>query len=356
MKTKLIASLVASMAFAVSAQARPAQMNLKDVARGLAGPPTQVMVLGTSHLSGFPKEFKAEQLAPLLDRLAVFHPEIITIESLSGEDCDRLKRFADTYPGVWNDYCWDTDVARKATGLDVPAALAETAKVLAAWPATPAPADRRHLAALFSAANDRSSALVQWLRLPESERHSGDGLDDALVAALTERVGKMNENYQIAAVLAARLGLERVYPVDDHSADSIQANLGPDFEKAMEAHWRRDSPERTLLKKRWGEPGAGRDMLEYYRTLNDPENQWLAINTDFGDSLRDTSKEQWGRRYVAWWETRNLRMVSNIRAAFGRTPGARVLTVVGSSHKPYFDAYLGMMHDVKIVDTLRFLR
>jgi hypothetical protein len=38
----------------------------------------------------------------------------------------------------------------------------------------------------------------------------------------------------------------------------------------------------------------------------------------------------YGRQYVAWWETRNLRMVANIRVAFGNHPGARVLNIVGS--------------------------
>ena len=62
------------------------------------------------------------------------------------------------------------------------------------------------------------------------------------------------------------------------------------------------------------------------------------------------SPEQYGRAYLAWWEVRNLRRVSNIRAAFGNRAGARVLNVVGASHKAYYDAYLGMMSDVKLVD------
>ena len=64
----------------------------------------------------------------------------------------------------------------------------------------------------------------------------------------------------------------------------------------------------------------------------------------------------YGRQYVAWWETRNLRMVANIRASFGNKPGARVLSIVGTSHKPYYEAYLGMMHEVKLVDPLSFIK
>jgi hypothetical protein len=33
-----------------------------------------------------------------------------------------------------------------------------------------------------------------------------------------------------------------------------------------------------------------------------------------------------------------------------------VLSVVGSSHKPYVDAYLDMMHEVKLVDPATVLK
>jgi len=49
-------------------------------------------------------------------------------------------------------------------------------------------------------------------------------------------------------------------------------------------------------------------------------------------------------------------MVSNIRAAFRQRPGARVLVVVGSSHKPWFDSLLGQMQGVEIVDVQKALR
>jgi hypothetical protein len=49
-------------------------------------------------------------------------------------------------------------------------------------------------------------------------------------------------------------------------------------------------------------------------------------------------------------------MVANIRAAFGNHPGARVLNIVGASHKPYFDTYLGMMHEVALVEAEAILK
>ena len=59
---------------------------------------------------------------------------------------------------------------------------------------------------------------------------------------------------------------------------------------------------------------------------------------------------------MAGWETRNLRMVANIRASFSDRPGARVLVIVGSTHKPWFDTLLGQMLGVDIVDASAVLK
>ncbi|WP_246611028.1 DUF5694 domain-containing protein [Aquisediminimonas profunda] len=338
------------------ASGKPSTPRIADWNKSLAGPPTKVMVLGTTHLAGLPKDFRPERLKPLLDRLAAFKPDIIAIEALSGADCDMLVRYAAIYPGTADQYCASTDAASKATGLDVPTAVAKVKSALVAWPAAPTPADRRRLAALFSAANDRSSALVQWLRLPEAERHAGDGLDSALVDELNQRKSRMNENYAIAAALAARLGLERVHPVDDHSADSVTADLGPDFEKAITAVWHAAGKSLSDYRKKLDAPAEDQSIIDWYRFINDPKSLKNNIDADFGAALKDKAAPYYGRQYVAWWETRNLRMVANLRSSFGNNPGARVLAIVGSSHKPYYDTYLGMMHEVQLVDPLDVIK
>ena len=49
-------------------------------------------------------------------------------------------------------------------------------------------------------------------------------------------------------------------------------------------------------------------------------------------------------------------MVSNIREVIGRAPGTRLLAIVGSAHKGYFEAYLNEMHDVRLVDASAILK
>ena len=351
-------ALAASQALAVAPPAFDPRQHKAEV----AGAPAQVLVLGTTHLSGLPASTDPRIFQALVDRLARFRPQIITIEALSGETCDSLQRFqsvhgADTY----STYCWDTSAIEKETGLTVPAAITEVDKTLAAWPATPTPAQRRHLAMLFLAANDRASATVQWLRLPDSERHVGDGLTQDMVAIILREGKPLNENYTIAAVLAAQLGLERVYAVDDHTADTALDNNSPEgiaYGNAIQAAWKSKPPpavrdQQDRLEKNLH---SGADVLALYRLMNAPQSQRDTIASDMGRAVSYAKGQPYGRQYVAWWETRNLRIAANIRSTLQKDPSARVLSIIGATHKGYLDSYLDMMQDIRIVDAEQFLR
>ncbi len=329
----------------------------------LKGPPAgrhnEVLVLGTAHLSELPKTFEPAMLEPLLQRLARWRPEAIATENLSGLQCDFMRRNPSRYAESVETYCFDTDAARVATGFDVPSANAEMGRLLSAWPASPTAAQRRHLAAVFLAAGERGSAQVQWLRLPVQERVAGDGLDAALVEILDKSLTRRNETNLVAAVLAARLGLERLWAVDDHTADSPPP---PKDEKAAReaimsawdnphANARRDADEPL-----YANIGKADGVLDLYRAYNRAGVGLQAYQADFGAALVEPSPQGFGRNYVGYWETRNLRMVANIREVLGQRPGTRLLAIVGASHKGYYEAYLNMMHDVQLVDAEEVLR
>lgn len=324
--------------------------------QAIAGKPAEVLVLGSPHLAQLPTKIDAALLEPLLDRLAAYNPEVITVEGLSGEECDTLRRFKNQHDGAAADYCVPQEEIEKATGLTVPAAYDEVDKMLASWPAAPAPAQRRRLAMLFLASGDRGSATVQWLRLPESERRAGDGLTDAMVEIILRKGKPLNENYAVGAALAARLGLERIYLADDHIADGPE--LGPGYSAALQKIWTSepDSPSRMEGKRLESSLRTGADVIALYRHLNDPTTQRESIASDMGRAARDPSPEKYGRQYLSWWENRNLRMAANVRSAFRERPDARVLTIVGATHKGYMDAYLAMMQDVRLIDALQVLK
>ncbi len=321
-----------------------------------SGTPNEVLVLGSPHLSQMPP-FDAAKLQLLNERLAGWRPQAIAIEALSGPQCDFLRRYPLRYKETVDDYCWDPAPAQAATGLDVAAATMQAEQQLAAWPAAPNAAQRRHLAALFMAAGEPASAIVQWLRLPPAERVAGDGLDAVLAARLHKLESRRDESYLIAAQLAARLGHERVYPMDDHSADSVTVDQKSAGEAMMKAWDNPATAQRTRTDKALNEHLATpEDVLAMYRTYNAPGQGKLIFDSDFGAALNEPSTQRFGRVYVGYWEVRNLRMASNIRDVLQTRPGTRMLVIVGASHKGYLDAYLNQMHDVRIVDAGSVLR
>ena len=322
-----------------------------------SGPVNEVLVLGTAHLSQPPKGFKPEHLQPLMERLAAWRPQMISIEALSGPQCDFVRRYPRGLADTFKTYCWDTTPAQATTGLDVPAATVEAGKLLATWPATPTAAQRRRLAAVFLAGGERGSALVQWLRLSTDERRTGDGLDTALVNELAKLDQQSNERYLIAARLAARLGHERVYAMDDHTADSATDD-DKAYGAALTKAW--DNPHTALIRNvdKLLDEGisTSEGVMKLYRTINAPGRARILFDSDFGAVLNEPSPQRYGRNYVGYWETRNLRMAANIRDVLGVESGKRMLVVVGASHKGYLEAYLHQMHDVRIVDAGPVLR
>ncbi len=328
----------------------------------LKGPPAgksnEVLVLGTTHLSGLKVKVGPEMLAPLLERLAAWKPDAIATEDLSGLQCDSLRRYPVRYASTIEDYCPDTSEAGKATGLDVPAANAEVERLLATWPIAPSAAQRRHLSALFLAAGEPASALVQWLRLDPSDRRVGDGLSDVLVARMNKIQARQNETDMIAAPLAARLGLERVWSVDDHSADRPDPADAKAYGAAIMKAWDNpDSAARRVEDKALVDGlTAPNGLLNLYRAYNAPGQAMRTYRSDFGAAFLEPSPQGYGRSYLTYWETRNLRMVANIRDVLGQAPGTRLLAIVGASHKGYYEAYLNQMHDVRLVDAGKVLQ
>ncbi|MBB3118104.1 DUF5694 domain-containing protein [Pseudoduganella violacea] len=328
------------------------QVKLSDLDRDMAGPRAQILVLGTVHLNGVPG-FQPAALNGLLDRLAAYKPEIITIETESGEECDLAARHPVKYGA---DYCPSTAAAKAATGLDVPAAMVEVDKTLKDWPAQATAAQRRRLAALFLAANDSASAYVQWLQLPEAERRVGDSLDPALVAQLDKIAQCNNENYQLAARLAARLGLPRVHAVDNHTGDRIDVPDIKAFVRSIEAAWAAGGAQMKAYRKQEEALMQAADLLPLYRFINEPERLRAAAEGNVAAAMRAQSAEGYPQIWVAGWEIRNLRMVANIRETFRERPGARVLTIVGATHKPWFDDWLGQLQGVDIVNVAVILK
>lgn len=317
----------------------------------VGGPRTQMLNLGSTHLS-YHAEWKREWLAPLNARLVAWRPQLVTVESLSGAQCELMRMVPQRYAEAYEHYCPDATGFQRALKTTQAEAERDAMDMLARWPESPTPAQRRRLAMLFLAAGDRPSAQVQWLRLPETERIAADGLDDDALEVLDRSKRRMNESYDIAAVVAAASGLERIHSVDDHTAVVLGDAYPEGFVDWQRAFFARigEMPHARAREAAWAGIGDGEGVLEAYRAMNAPGAQDVQVQADFGGAFADESPERFGRYYAGWWETRNLRMVANIREAITPHPGARVLNIVGASHKPWYDQWARQMADVDVVD------
>lgn len=176
------------------------------------------------------------------------------------------------------------------------------------------------------------------------------GWNDALVEELKTLATRQNETELIAAVLAARFGLARVYPMDDQTADAVTAGYDDGVGEAVREVWAQPNP--TLAEMQEQPVDTPEALLQTFRFNNLPSTQVGMARSEMGGALAHSSPALSARKYVAWWEVRNQRMAANIRASFADRPGARVLVLVGSSHKAYLDAYLSAVSEVELVDPL----
>lgn len=325
------------------------------------GQATAAYVLGTAHLAQV-EGFDPAALSGLLDRLEALAPDVITIEALGPETIFLMQAYDARYDGAAGFFARaaleGVRLAGAETGLDMAQARVAVDEALAGWPDTPAASGRRHLAALFAASGDIFSALVQWLRLDAAERIPGDGVTAELAALLGRVSASHNENVQIAVALAVRLGHERVYPADDHTASHLMGRVAGPMTAALETPEFAsifDHPVFTATDidaDDWRSPEA---MLAYFRRLNAPEHGHMDVEGQWRVMIDRAWPQDAGRVRIAEWDTRNLRMTAHIREASADAVGGRVLVLVGAAHKPWLDAYLEMMTDMRSGDMLAVL-
>lgn len=357
------ASALSTAFFLLHAQAASQdRFDPREFRSELIGTETQVFVLASPHLSQA-KALNPDWLIPIMDRLAAFKPDAIFVENLSGEELGRLQQYKAIYPEVADQFGASAmrlmGLGQQSLQTDPASAERKVRELLSTSRSQRTPAERRQLAALLATSGDPTSALVQWWQLATDERRAGDGLSQEMVLELQSIASKPNESTWIGSRLAARLGHDRVYPMDDQSATDLLLPRMEEIERAFSADPDVMSAMTSPVLKRSTENIArmtsGAGVTEAYQRENEPSALKESAEVQWATLLRARLPGGFGRLRVAEWEARNLRMAANIREGLGLHPGGRALVIVGSSHKPYLDAYLGLMSDVEVVDPAKVL-
>ncbi|MFN7057082.1 DUF5694 domain-containing protein [Hyphomonas sp.] len=343
------------------AQDAAAAFDPRDYAAHVHGDATEVYVLGTAHLAQY-DGFDPAALSGLLDRLETLRPSVITIEALGPETIFLMQAYDARFDGAVGYFARaaldGVRLAGAETGLSMPEARLAADEALADWPDAPSAAQRRRLATLLAASGDVYSALVQWLRLDAADRLPGEGVTSELAELLDRVSASSNENVQIAVALAVRLGHERVYPADDHTASHLMGRVAGPMTAALETPEFAvifDHPVFTATALEADDWRSADALLDYFRMLNTVEHGHLDAEGQWRVMIDRAWPEDVGRVRMAEWDTRNLRMAAHIREASADAVGGRVLSLVGSAHKPWLDAYLDMMTDMHTADIMAVL-
>lgn len=324
---------------------------------------TEVMVLGTPHLSALGDEFKPSALERLLDTLERFGPDLIGVESLPPSVVLYMQQRPDSYSVALEYFAGNIakygEAARQALGVTFSEARRNVDALLAEFggksPEDIDPALQLRLLMQMLAAGDLNSALLQWSYLDKAAVAGIADLPEEIARFLDSALENMNnEIVSIGITLARRVGLQRIYPIDDHldsdiAVDYIFETLRAELKGnglAKSAPWKALADD---LSTRLREGCLKGDLMPCYLYVNSAEYALADIDSQWNLYFRTNLPSGYDRARVAQWEIRNLNIASHIRRATALHPGKKVLVIIGSAHKPFLERYLEQMLDVRIV-------
>lgn len=327
---------------------------------------TRVLILGTSHLRQIDKAFQPRMLDRLAAVLEGFGPQAICIESLPGARVREyeLRREAGSLYGEVLDSFAKTHLrlgqaarnilktTQEAARKKVQDALRAGRAISKAGEAAFSPS-RAELALWMLAAYEPASAVLQWSRMSADERRAQTVIPTEMMAALDAERDKVNEVPALAVRLAARLGLERLEPVDDFEELDDLAEFADQMEKDFQGNPLLDaaakSPIYTEGKARLDDGLAKGDLLPSYVFLNSAAYAEADVDAQWGVFLRTRLPSGTDRGRLGMWENRNLKIAARIRAVAAHHPGGRILVIYGAAHKPFLEAYLSRASDIELV-------
>ncbi len=357
MKTVLAACSLAMMA-ATSSLAQSTQPAPAELEAGVFGERTQIAVFGTMHLGSQLAEFEPEWIDPILEELEEYAPTHIMIERMSGEQIAHILEREDEFPGILpfftRNYFEPGQWAQTALGLSRQEAAREFRNAVETGDSADTAAARRRLSLLALAAFEPDTAALHWLHLENAERIGDELVTEQLADWLNAYASSNGETISLAARLAARLGHQRLYPFDDNMDKNdyvlIADQVGADIQNSQVWTDVMASPEAAEIMGLAASISNADELDATLRYLNTEAYQIADAQLQWTNMVRADMPSGSGRARNALWEVRNLRMAANIRQWAARDPGARVLVIVGASHKIYLDAYLDEMMGVEIVD------
>lgn len=318
---------------------------------------TQVLVLGTSHLSAIRECFSPDALTSLLLELRRFAPDAIAVEKVSSADIEEMEWRSGFYSEIVDVFDGDRFKAGKQMQkfLSLSRSQAEKrAETFLLRADTINDTERIELIKLLIASYEYSTAVLQWSYLTNRTGIESGVLPENIADELNRNQPSANEIYSIGANLARSTGLSRLYYIDDHYDETLLN----EFSDELITQLKDNSEHKALasstfhaetMKELKEACRDGEKMLNHYRRLNSQEYGKKDVEEQWDVWLRTKLPSGLDRRRLALWEMRNLRIAANIRELSARYPGKKILIIIGAGHKPFLESYLTKMIDLELV-------
>jgi hypothetical protein len=302
---------------------------------------TRLLVFGVTHLGRGAVSEPDEALAGIVDRIVRWRPDAIAVEVLPGDLIDSYLRLGGPYAGM------------QVGGLPQAAACAEAVRTHHDWSLLQARtigADRDRSAV------ERTTAWCAAFEPYTALLHvdAARDLPPQIRAALDAVAAKGSEIWRIAGAAARRLGLDRLYPFDDHGYEPGVAEIPEtDYSELMASMAELARPHVAGIGAEVDEALGRGDLWPLWRRLNTAER--VTASEELESGLFLAAGTALARKMLADWRSRNLLMAGRLRAVTGNHPGGRVLALVGHAHKgPMESALRTGQCDIDITDIAEF--
>jgi hypothetical protein len=323
---------------------------------------TEVFVLATPHLSQVKGNWNLVALEPLLKRLEAFRPDAVAVEEMRGADYEVLLSDPAAYKGVIEELRPRSPVLAAAAQSALHSTWAQAAEQFRSrlelmTGRIPTAAERLDLVMLAIAAYEIPTAELQW-RLLSLEERKPSSVPEVISAYLNESLSRRNEIDSVGVELGRRLGLSRIYGIDDQSENDLLATVVPALEKAMsraEFAAITADPHFSEVDKTTSREAIGGNLLPTYRLYNSADYGAKDIHLQWDIFNRVPLAGDPGRTRLILWEVRNFNIAAHIARVAATHPGGHILVIIGAAHKPFLDDYLGRSMDFRIMTAAQIL-
>lgn len=345
------AALLAASLFAAPAMAqtieRPA---IADIAALPDEEKTDYFILASVHLAGM-EGATPDAVAPVLERLEAWAPDVIAVERMPARVIEGLKgdpAHSETMEGFVGELLTFGETMQEALGLTA----FEAEDQIEEWTGAPASLPLDEAATRLKtaiAAYQPETALLYWPLLGEGQIAA---LPPELRTFLDETEASSNERVLLAVALARTLGHAQIWPVDSQADKDLFLRYLPDIQKGFETLPAEAMPTAkpyfetmTTLQDEGVDTG---NLLPLYRYLNAPDFNMADVEGQFDVFNRYDFPAPAGRIRQAAWDERNFAIAGNLRRASAFAPGGKVLLIIGAGHKPFLDELMAVGLDVKV--------